>query len=248
MSHSIHILGGRNSTFDSTLESLRADSLWHHLNEQISEAGFRYWSYTAAPTCPTLPTDSARVTTYPRGHVKECVDHHLLAHCPGLAFAFRQARPALFKAVRASTPMTRQFGALLKLNREFGVTRGVVVPLRGVFGFTGMVALEFEGTDSALLDLWHENRESLMRKIAYYNEHILTHHARCFTRDALPALSQRQRKTVRLLAQGLSTQDLADALHISIDTVNKHTAALKRRLGTKTTAQTTALAARWGLI
>jgi DNA-binding CsgD family transcriptional regulator len=154
----------------------------------------------------------------------------------------------LFKTVRASTPMTRQFGALIHLNREFRVTRGVVVPLHEVFGFTGMVALEFAGSDRALLELWHDKREFLLQEIARYNDTILTRHPRCFTRDALPELTQRQREIVRLLAQGLDTQDLADSLHVSIDTINKHNAAIKRQLGTKTTAQTTALAARWGLI
>jgi DNA-binding CsgD family transcriptional regulator len=248
MSGSIFVLSGRKSGLDPALESLRADKLWSSMEKLFSETGFRCWSYTAAPACPVPSVDSPRVTTYPRDHVRQCIEHNLLARCPGLMFAFRHTRPALFKTVRASTPMTRQFGALIRLNREFGVTRGVVVPLRDVFGFIGMVALEFAGSDRALLDLWHEKQEFLLQEIAQFNNSILTRHPRCFTRDALPALTQRQREIIRLLGEGLNTQDLADSLHVSIDTINKHNAAIKRQLGTKTSAQTTALAARWGLI
>jgi DNA-binding CsgD family transcriptional regulator len=248
MSCHLHIFGNKQPGSDSTLEVLRADAVWRGMDESLSEAGFRCWSYTAAPALPSPVAEALRVTTYPRGHVKQCIEHNLLSPCPGLSFAFRHTRPALFKTVRANTPTSRKFRAMLQLNREFAVTRGIVIPLHDVFGMTGMVALEFEGTDNALLELWREKRESLLTAITQYNENILARHGRCFTRNALPDLTPRQRDIIKLLAQGLATRDMADSLHISIDTINKHTAAIKRQLGTKTTAQTTALAARWGLI
>jgi DNA-binding CsgD family transcriptional regulator len=248
MSLHLHVFGSKQLSTDSTLEVLRADAVWRGMDESISEAGFRCWSYTAAPALRSPVADALRITTYPRGHVKQCIDHNLLSPCPGLSFAFRHMRPALFKTVRANTPMSRKLRAMLKLNREFGVTRGIVIPLRDVFGMTGMMALEFEGTDQALLELWGEKRESLLTAITKYNESILARHGRCFTRNALPDLTSRQREIIKLLAQGLTTGDMADSLHISIDTTNKHIAAIKHLLGTRTTAQTTALAARWGLI
>jgi DNA-binding CsgD family transcriptional regulator len=248
MSRHFHVLGNKQPGTDSTLELLRADAVWRGVDESLSEAGFRCWSYTAAPVLPSPVADALRITTYPRGHVKQCIEHNLLSPCPGLSFAFRHAGPALFQTVRADTPMSRKLRAMLKLNREFGVTRGIVIPLRDVFGMTGMMALEFEGTDQALLELWRQKRELLLTAITQYNESILTRHGRCFTRNALLDLTPRQRDIIKLLAQGLTTRDMADSLHISIDTINKHTAAIKHQLGTRTTAQTTALATRWGLI
>jgi DNA-binding CsgD family transcriptional regulator len=246
--HRHSVFGSKQLATDSALEVLRSDAVWCGMDELFSEAGFRYWSYAAAPVLPSPVAHALRVTTYPREHVKQCIEHDLLSSCPGLSFAFRHTRPALFKTVRANTPTSRKFRAMLELNREHGVTRGIVIPLRDVFGMTGMIALEFEGTDEALLELWRGKREFLLTEITQRNEDILARHGRCFTRGALPDLPQRRRDVIKLLAQGLTTRDVADTLHISIDTINKHTAAIKHQLGTRTTAQTTALAARWGLI
>jgi DNA-binding NarL/FixJ family response regulator len=49
--------------------------------------------------------------------------------------------------------------------------------------------------------------------------------------DALARLSERQRETLRLIAQGRSTQEIAAQLQISAKTVEKHRAQLMERLG-----------------
>ncbi len=49
--------------------------------------------------------------------------------------------------------------------------------------------------------------------------------------DALARLSERQRETLRLIAEGRSTQEIAARLQISAKTVEKHRAQLMERLG-----------------
>jgi DNA-binding CsgD family transcriptional regulator len=241
-------MGTTRTGLTPELESMRADDLWRRLDDLVCRAGFSHWSYAAAPGCPTATAEAPRVTTYPAAHVKSCVDHGLLAPCPGLSFAFGAARPALFRTVRARTPMTRRLGALLRLNREFGVTRGIVVPLRDVFGFTGMLAVSFDGSDAGLENLWKDRHEALLAEVSVCHREALSRFPRHFTRNAVPSLTARQREILHLLAQGLSTQDIADSLHISVDTINKHSSAIKRHLGARTVGQATALAVRWGLI
>jgi DNA-binding CsgD family transcriptional regulator len=137
---------------------------------------------------------------------------------------------------------------LLRLNREFRVTQGIVIPLRDVFGFTGMLACSFEGTERQLRESWQAQAAAFLEQVRQHHGQILSRYARPLTRDAVPELSARQREIVRLLANGLSTEDVADALRISVHTVNKHVAMLKQSMGAETLAHATALAARWGLI
>jgi DNA-binding NarL/FixJ family response regulator len=48
--------------------------------------------------------------------------------------------------------------------------------------------------------------------------------------DALARLSERQRETLRLIAEGCSTQEIATRMQISVKTVEKHRAQLMERL------------------
>ena len=58
----------------------------------------------------------------------------------------------------------------------------------------------------------------------------------CTVDPAFACLSERQRSVVRLLAKGLSNRQIADELHISIETVRTHVAHALERTGTKTRA------------
>ena len=48
-----------------------------------------------------------------------------------------------------------------------------------------------------------------------------------------------------LLAQGLSSQEIAGQLHLSAKTVDAHRANIKSKLKLKTTSELVAYAARW---
>jgi DNA-binding NarL/FixJ family response regulator len=66
--------------------------------------------------------------------------------------------------------------------------------------------------------------------------------------DQLGRLSERQRETLRLIAEGRSTQEIALQMQISVKTVEKHRAELMARLGIHDVAGLVRFAIRTGLI
>lgn len=61
-------------------------------------------------------------------------------------------------------------------------------------------------------------------------------------------LTRRQRETLQLLANGLSTDEVASRLELSAETVRTHTKALLARLGARDRAHAVAIALRTGQI
>lgn len=61
-------------------------------------------------------------------------------------------------------------------------------------------------------------------------------------------ISPREREVLRLLAEGLSSKEIADLLSLSVRTVENHRASITRRTGLRSIAQLTLHAIRLGLI
>lgn len=66
--------------------------------------------------------------------------------------------------------------------------------------------------------------------------------------ESLAALSPRQRQVLRLMAEGLTTRQIAARLGRSIKTIETHRAQLMRRLGTRSVAELVKTAIRAGLV
>jgi DNA-binding NarL/FixJ family response regulator len=66
--------------------------------------------------------------------------------------------------------------------------------------------------------------------------------------SAAAALTQRQREILQLIAEGRSTRDIADLLHLSVKTVETHRAQLMDRLGIFEVASLVRYAIRIGLV
>lgn len=66
--------------------------------------------------------------------------------------------------------------------------------------------------------------------------------------QGLPDLTPRERQVLRLLADGLTTDQIADQLHISVHTVRRHCQNLMRKLGIHSKVEAVALALRRRLI
>jgi two-component system response regulator NreC len=62
------------------------------------------------------------------------------------------------------------------------------------------------------------------------------------------SLTQRELETLKLIAQGYKTREVADYLYISSRTVEKHRASLMKKLGLQNAATLTAFAIRKGLV
>jgi DNA-binding NarL/FixJ family response regulator len=65
--------------------------------------------------------------------------------------------------------------------------------------------------------------------------------------SALPSPSPREQEVLQLLAEGRSSQSIADSLHISIKTVETHRAQLMSKLQVRSIAELTKYAIREGL-
>lgn len=63
-----------------------------------------------------------------------------------------------------------------------------------------------------------------------------------------PLLTPRQREVLQRIAEGQSTRDMADALHLSVKTVETHRAELMRRLDIHDVAGLTRFAIKHGLV
>ena len=70
---------------------------------------------------------------------------------------------------------------------------------------------------------------------------------RRFRRDDA-ALSPRQREVLTLVAEGLSSAQIAEALGISIETTRTHIKNIRKQLGAPTAAHAVAIAMERGLI
>jgi DNA-binding NarL/FixJ family response regulator len=66
--------------------------------------------------------------------------------------------------------------------------------------------------------------------------------------DPYQTLTAREQEVMRLLAEGLSTRDIAERLYISPKTVENHRANLMKKLGLSSTIELVRYAARLGLI
>ena len=66
--------------------------------------------------------------------------------------------------------------------------------------------------------------------------------------NSKPVLTKRQRETLQLLADGHSTEEAAQRLHLSGETIRTHTKATLQRLEARDRAHAVAIAMRTGLI
>jgi DNA-binding NarL/FixJ family response regulator len=66
--------------------------------------------------------------------------------------------------------------------------------------------------------------------------------------DRLPALTQREREVLRLLADGLSNEEIGKRLHISAETVRTHVRKAMSKLEADTRTQAVATALRQSII
>jgi DNA-binding NarL/FixJ family response regulator len=64
----------------------------------------------------------------------------------------------------------------------------------------------------------------------------------------LDALTVREREVLKLIAEGRSNKEMADVLHISVKTVEKHRASAMKKIGAKRAADVTAYAIRHGVV
>jgi DNA-binding NarL/FixJ family response regulator len=80
------------------------------------------------------------------------------------------------------------------------------------------------------------------------SKHVIEGYVRGLPSPEGPALTPRQREILQLIAEGRSTREIAQRLHVSVKTVETHRAQLMDRLGIRDVAGLTRYAIRIGLV
>lgn len=229
---------------------LAADGVWDGFAQLAFDYGCAHWSYVAAPTCASdrILGEALRVTAYPRAHVEACERQGLFRAVPSLSYAFRRSAATTYRVVRDSAPRSPALAAFSRLNRQHGVSRGILIPLTDVVGVRAALGLAFAGSDRELETFWDDHSQGILDRGRALHGSVQGRHLASFATGLLPALSPRKRSVLRVLAHGCTTTEAADALHIGVSTIDKHIADLKRLLRAGTTAHLTALAVQYGLL
>jgi DNA-binding NarL/FixJ family response regulator len=80
------------------------------------------------------------------------------------------------------------------------------------------------------------------------SKQVIEGYVRTLEAPEAPALTPRQREILQLIAEGRSTREIAQRLHVSVKTVETHRAQLMDRLGIRDVAGLTRYAIRIGLV
>ncbi|MFH9983393.1 LuxR C-terminal-related transcriptional regulator [Streptomyces sp. NPDC017179] len=112
----------------------------------------------------------------------------------------------------------------------------VVIPLQTLAGAAGIGLLEEESGSFGSREL------ATLSALAPHLNNLLALHLRLRPPQALAALTARQVEVARLAVLGAGNRQIAQALHLSVDTVKKHLSAAYRALGCTSRAE---LAAVW---
>jgi DNA-binding NarL/FixJ family response regulator len=79
-------------------------------------------------------------------------------------------------------------------------------------------------------------------------QEYVQHAAGSTEEDSHQRLTDREREVLQLIAEGNSTRDIAELLHMSVKTAETHRARLMRKLDIHSTAELTQYAIRKGVI
>jgi LuxR family quorum sensing-dependent transcriptional regulator len=157
---------------------------------------------------------------------------------PGFRYAKMMVRPfRWFKEAPYNPEREPRAAEVVQLAADFGISDGFVIPVASTAGRIGQIW--FGGRT---LDLPEHQLPALHLMVIYAFDRILKLHG-------LPAphrasLTPREREILTLAANGKSTWEIGEALHISSRTVKAHIKHLCRKLDAVTRTQAVMIAVR----
>jgi len=224
-------------------------SLIEPLQKKMASLGFGRWIYSAVNSLhQTDDGEVNRISSYPQGFIDDYNRFNFSEVDPSTPYWIEKEYPASYRKVRESMSLNYKQQQLMNLNWDNDVNRGIVIPLRNVLGFKGVLALAYDGSIKDLNGYIPEVQHDLLDISQVFNREFLSRNKPMFTHGNLPKLSDRKTHILSLLAQGLLTKQIADILSISINGVDKHIAHIKNSFRARTTTAAVALAIQWELI
>ena len=145
------------------------------------------------------------------------------------------------RQIRGDLPDTKVIALSMYADRRY-----VVGMLKaGVSGYL-LKNCAFDELVSAIDAVTH-NESFLSPRIA---DTVMKDYAHILEQDetaGISALSAREREVLQLIAEGLSTRQIAERIHVSVKTVETHRQQIMKKLNAKSVAELTKIALREGL-
>ena len=212
-----------------------------HLRTLCEGLGVEHATYFSAnPVSGTM----YGFTTYPDEWKAHYVTEGLQAYDPTLNSAVRSIAPVDWKRLQRNN----DYGRVFHDAHDFGLpNQGITVPIRGMFGETGLLCAcaTMEATE------WSKLRREITGDLLSNAVHL---HDTVMNSDPLlkalrqPNLSSREIEILQWVAAGKSQQDVGDILTISPRTVEVHLRSAREKLCTISTPQAVGRAVSLGII
>lgn len=216
--------------------------LWDLHTRQMTTYGFDrlMYGYTRYRTQAGLgdPLDWVVLTTQSPDYTRFFVDEGLYEDAPMLKWALANNGAGSWRMMidrYRLGQMTPTEEKVMEFNKEMDVTAGYTVSFRSVSArVKGAIALTARPgmTQDAVEDVWsqHGCEIVIMNNVMHLKLLTLPH-------SADRKLTKRQSEVLQWVADGKTTQDIAQLLHLTPATVEKHLRLARAALGVETTAQ-----------
>ena len=204
----------------------------------LNRHSVEYYLFTFIPTLTDTLKDVTAASRLPDGIDEVYAERGYVHDDPGFRHARTTVRPFRWFRDSPFDPEREPRAAeVVQLCRDFGLVEGIVVPVVSYARRAGQVW--FGG---ATLDLPDSELPALHLMAIYAFDRILKLHGSPVQHQA--SLTPREREILTLAANGRSTREIGEKLHITSRTVKEHIKHLCRKLGAATRTQAVMIAVR----
>jgi LuxR family quorum sensing-dependent transcriptional regulator len=204
----------------------------------LKKYGFEYHCVSFLATSTETLEDVLLSNRLPEEWLKLYIEREYVHDDPAFRFAKTVVRPfRWFKESPYDPEREPRAAEVVQRAKDFGILDGFLIPVASTAGRMGQIW--FGGRT---LDLPDHQLPALHLMAIYAFDRILKLHGSPVQHRA--RLTPREREILTLAANGKSTWEIGEALHISNRTVKEHIKHLCRRLGAVTRTQAVMIAVR----
>ncbi|CAM4070272.1 LuxR family transcriptional regulator [Paracoccus yeei] len=239
---------------EELLGARKAEDAWTAFARQALRRGFPHQLYVAYRVLRGMGEhvilDGVELSSLPYPLAREIVNRKLMDHVPMRRWIVRNQGAQSFdwaRRRRLAGRLTASEALALEIFEQFGHGAGMALSLadRAPRLRGGILFLAGVGASQEMVDArWsHAGRElELLANLLHQRLAQLPY------RRAEEVLTIRQREALELTGLGLSTQDIAERMKVSVATVEKHLRLARKALGAKTTTHAVLIACSRGVI
>ena len=204
----------------------------------LKKYGFEYHCVSFLATSTETLEDVLLSNRLPEEWLKLYIEREYVHDDPAFRFAKTVVRPfRWFKESPYDPEREPRAAEVVQRAKDFGILDGFLIPVASTAGRMGQIW--FGGRT---LDLPEHQLPALHLMAIYAFDRILKLHGSPARHRA--RLTPREREVLTLIANGKSTWEIGEALHVSSRTVKEHIKHLCRKLGAITRTQAVMIAVR----